>query len=303
VGLVLGVDGGNSKTDVVVATTGGEPVSYVRGGGSSAHGKEWHAGAIATIASLVDLDEHAERAVLFLAGADLPHDIEELTARAQAQEWARTVLVENDVFALLHAGTDRDDAIGVVCGSGINCIGRRKDGLVSRYPGLGWETGDWGGSESFARWALYLANRGADGRAEQTALVDLFESHFGKPVVEIGADVHYRRMDQARLAEVTPAIVDAADPVARRLTSRLADEIVRLVERALRDLELDDCDTVLGGGMLAKRTRLYELVAPRVPNPVVPELPPVAGSVLAALDAEAQQRFRTAFDGWTPSAG
>ena len=288
-GVVLGVDGGNSKTDVVVATTEGEPVSYVRGGGSNSHGPGGSAGCIDVIDGLVDVE--AERAVLFLCGADLPHDIEELTALAQ--HLALDVTVDNDTFALLYAGTDRADAVAVVCGSGINCVGRSGD-RIARYPGLGWETGDWGGAEPLAREALFLANRAADGRDEPTGLVRIFEEHFGKPVAEIGADVHYRRMPQSRLAEVAPAIVASGHP----LVHRLADEVVLLVERSLRDLGIDDCDTVLGGGMFAGP--LYDLVAPRVPNPIVPDLPPVAGAVLAALEGEAQARFRASFRGWGP---
>jgi N-acetylglucosamine kinase-like BadF-type ATPase len=289
VGVILGVDGGNSKTDAVVATTDGEPISYVRGGGSNSHGPGGSAGCIGVIDALVDVE--AERAVLFLCGADLPQDIAELTALAR--HLARDVVVDNDTFALLHAGTDREDAIAVVCGSGINCVGRSHD-RVARYPGLGWETGDWGGAEPLAREALFQANRAADGRDEPSALVPIFEEHFGKPVAEIGADVHYRRMPQARLAEVVPAIVASGHP----LVQRLADEVVLLVERSLRDLGIDDCDTVLGGGMFAGP--LYDLVAPRVPNPVVPDLPPVAGAVLAALEGDARDRFRIAFDGWRP---
>ena len=290
-GLVLGVDGGNSKTDVVVATTDGEPVVYRRGGGSSSHGPGGSAGCIETVACLVPEGEY-DRAALFLCGADLPHDIEELTALSQ--HFARDVVVDNDTFALLYAGTDREDAVAVVCGAGINCIGRSGE-RVARYPALGWETGDWGGSEMVARDALFLANRAADGRDEPTELVEIFERHFGKPVVEIGADVHYRRMPQARLADVVPAIVESGHP----LVQRLADEIVLLVERSLRDLGIDDCDTVLGGGMFAGR--LYDLVAPRVPNPRVPALPPVAGAVLAVLDGDARDRFRGAFGGWEPN--
>ncbi|HEY4411854.1 MAG TPA: BadF/BadG/BcrA/BcrD ATPase family protein [Gaiellaceae bacterium] len=297
-GVVLGVDGGNSKTDVVVATTEGEPLSYVRGGGSNSHGRGGSAGCIDVVASLVDLEERAERAVLFLCGADLPHDIEELSALARSRDWARELTVDNDTFALLHAGTDRADAAAVICGAGINCVGRRADGRVARYPALGWETGDWGGGEGLARDALFLANRAADGRGEPTALVELFESHFGKPVVEIGIDVHYKRMRDSRLGELAAAIVDLGDPVAERLVQRLVDEIVLLVERALRDLELAEADIVLGGGMLTGR--LLELVSARVPSPVVPDVPPVAGAVLAALDADARTRFRETFRGWKP---
>jgi N-acetylglucosamine kinase-like BadF-type ATPase len=302
-GVVLGVDGGNSKTDVVLASVEGEPLAYVRGPGSNAHARGLYEGAIdivsATVAQL-RFDGVAERAVLFMCGADLPDDIRGLNDEVARRGWAREALVDNDTFALLHAGTDRADAVAVVCGSGINCVGRSGD-RVARYPALGWETGDWGGAEALGQEAVYHANRAVDGRGEQTALVDLVESHFGKPVAHVGADFHYKRLPRTRLGELAPAIVASDDAVAGALTARLADEIVLLVERALNDLELEDADIVLGGGMLELGGRLIELVAPRLPSaPIVPELPPVAGAVLAALDGDAAARFRDAFGGWEP---
>ena len=302
-GVVLGVDGGNSKTDAVVATREGEPLAYVRGPGSNAHARGLYKGAIDLVASAVErlpLAGTADRAVLFMCGADLPDDIRALSEEVSGRGWARETLVDNDTFALLHAGSDRDEAVAVVCGSGINCVGRRGD-RVARYPALGWETGDWGGAEALGQEALYRANRALDGRGEQTALVELVESHFGKPAAEVGADFHYRRLPRTRLGELAPGIVASDDRVAQELTGRLADEIALLVERALRDLELADADIVLGGGMLESRGRLYELVASRLPStPIVPDLPPVAGAVLAALDGDASSRFRVAFRGWEP---
>jgi N-acetylglucosamine kinase-like BadF-type ATPase len=303
VGLVLGVDGGNSKTDVVLASADGEPLAYVRGPGSNAHARGLYEGAIDVVSATVSqlpLDGVAERAVLFMCGADLPDDIRGLNEEVARRGWARGAVVDNDTFALLHAGSDRAEAVAVVCGSGINCVGRRGD-RVARYPALGWETGDWGGAEALGQEALYSANRALDGRGEPTALVELVEAHFGKPAAEVGEDFHYKRLPRTRLGELAPAIVASDDAVAHRLTVRLADEIVLLVERALRDLELDDADVVLGGGMLESGGRLVELVTPRLPSPpIVPELPPVAGAVLAALESGAAARFREAFRGWEP---
>lgn len=306
-GVVLGVDGGNSKTDVVLASSDGEPLAYVRGPGSNSHGPGGSAGAVDVIGSLVErlpFDPPAGRGVFFLCGADVPADISELSALVRARGWARDAMVDNDTFALLHAGTDRADAVAVICGSGINCVGRSAAGALARYPALGWETGDWGGAGALGREALFHANRAVDGRGDQTALVDVLERHFGKPVVEVGIDVHYGGMDETRLGEVAPAVVDAAatgDAVAGALVQRLANEIVSLVERTLRELGLDDADVVLGGGMLAGRGHLFELVARELAvAPVAPELSPVAGAVLAAVDEDARARFRDAFRGWTP---
>ena len=309
-GVVIGVDGGNTKTDLAVATLDGELRAYFRGPGSNSHGLGSD-GAVAVIASLVDraaFDRPAAHGAFFLCGADVPHDIAELSAEIDARAWVRRATVDNDTFALLRAGTDNADAIAVVCGAGINCVGRSADGRIARYPALGWETGDWGGAEALGREALFVAARAEDGRGEPTVLVELVRSHFGLPTVAaVGEAVHYRRIRDVRLGELAPAVVSAAgagDTVARSLVERLADEVTLMVRRAVVDLGVREVDVVLGGGMLADgRGPLYDLVVAALPSgarPVVPELSPVAGAVLAALDAAdapaaAGERVRAAF--------
>ena len=127
VGVVVGVDGGNSKTELLAATLEGEPLAYLRGPGSNAHGPGGAAGCVEVLAVLVDrarLTEPAEAAVYYLCGADVPGDIAALEAAIGRRGWARRHLVDNDTFALLRAGTDAAAAIAAVCGSGINCVGR-----------------------------------------------------------------------------------------------------------------------------------------------------------------------------------
>jgi N-acetylglucosamine kinase-like BadF-type ATPase len=125
----------------------------------------------------------------------------------------------------------------------------------------------------------------------------------------VGVDVHYRRLPQQRLGELAPLVVAAAaggDAVARELILRLAGEIGLWVERALRDLAVDEADVVLGGGMLRHGEGLFHrLVLEQLPggaNPVVANVPPVLGAALAALDAagaawKAKDRLRSELDG------
>jgi N-acetylglucosamine kinase-like BadF-type ATPase len=231
--------------------------------------------------------------VLYLCGADLPPDIAALDAALSGRSWTRAATVDNDTFALLRAGTDDADAIAVVCGSGINCVGRRADGRIARYPSLGWETGDWGGGYMLSREALFLAARAADGRGEPTALVEALGD-----VAKLGEDVHYGRV-QLRLAPLVLEIAAAGDPVARGLVERQAEEIALLVRRALRDLGLETATVVVGGGLLAPGGLLRDEIVERVGPIVVPEDAPVVGAALAALDAvgaspEAGRRLRAA---------
>lgn len=294
-GVILGVDGGNSKTALLTATTGGELLSYVRGPGTNSHsiGADGVAEVIAGLVAEAAFDPPADHAVFFLCGADVPADIESLTLAMRERRWSKDVRVDNDTFALLRAGSDAPDAIAVICGAGINVVGRGADGRIARYPSLGWETGDWGGSEMLGREVLRLAARAEDGRGEPTVLAEIVRSHFGAAAVEeVGADVHYKRMPMSRLGELAPAVMRAAadgDAVAWSLVDLLATEIVLMTLRAMKDLGVEKADVVLGGGMLQSGDGLlYQLVTERLPlgaRPVPSRDEPVLGAALAALDA------------------
>jgi N-acetylglucosamine kinase-like BadF-type ATPase len=186
-------------------------------------------------------------------------------------------------------------------------------GRVARYPSFGWETGDWGGSEMLGLDVLFHAARAEDGRGEPTALAAVVREHFGLSVAEVGEAVRYGRMPAGRLGELAPAVVAAAeagDAVARRLVERLAEEVVLMAARALKDLRLADrpATVLLGGGMLRGGAGLLygEVVtrlAERTPHatPVAVAAPPVLGAALDALDAAgapppAGARLRAAFD-------
>jgi N-acetylglucosamine kinase-like BadF-type ATPase len=270
---------------------------------------------VAVIDSILErasLSEPAVRGAFFLCGADVPSDFEALADGLRDKPWVGDVVVENDTVALLYAGSDSRNAVAVVCGAGINVVGRA-GGRVVRYPSLGWETGDWGGSEMLGRDVLFHAARADDGRGEPTVLADLVRTHFGLSLAEVGEEVHFRRLRVERLGELGAAVVAAAaegDPVAQQLVDRLAEEVALMAWKALRDLELLDCDAdvVLGGGMLHGATGyLHDEVVRRLARiasrarPVVTVDPPVVGAALAALDGvsgpAAGDRLRRAFRG------
>lgn len=294
-GFVIAVDGGNSKTALVAAGTDGKVLARTRGPGTNSHaiGAEAVAETIGALVDEAKLKEQAEHGVFFLCGADLPSDIDSLEQAIAPRGWARNLVVDNDTFALLRAGSDAPDVIAITCGAGINVVGRGADGTIARYPSLGWETGDWGGAEMLGREVLRLSARAEDGRGEPTALVDTVRSHFDtKTVEEVGIAVHYRHMPVSRLGELAPKVMAAAadgDVIARSLLDLLADEIVMMGQRALRDLGVGEADVVLGGGMLhGGEGLLYSTVVERLPSslhpvPAVDE--PVTGAALAALDA------------------
>jgi N-acetylglucosamine kinase-like BadF-type ATPase len=235
---------------------------------------------------------------VYLAGADLPIEVERLNAGVGGLGLADAVTVDNDLFALLRAGTADPDAVGVVCGAGINAAGRRADGRTSRFPALGQVSGDWGGGHHLAALALYHAARAEDGRGPASALTGAVTAHFGLSTVEdvsiamhLG-DLAADRVDE--LCEVLFAVAAAGDPVASKVVHRLASEIEALVRVAAGRLGLlaRPYTVVLGGGVLtARHPQLHDDVLARVaalsPLATVTVLRslPVAGAALLALDA------------------
>jgi len=318
--LLLAVDGGNSKTDVRLVRADGTPVRRAIGGPFrpqalgvpaamavldglvaqvlSGDGDQLtHNGAASGSSSSSSSSSSSEEQITigpvtrvrgiaaFLAGADLPEEISTLQAEVEARGWADEVYVANDTFAVLYAGSPRRQGVAVVCGTGINCVAVAPDGRTATFPGLGWESGDWGGGGDLGRAALWWAVRAEDGRGPATALLDAVTSHFGRPhALDVVLAIHRGQESERRLAELAPAVfaaADAGDEVAGWLIDVLADEIAGMATSAARRLQLEAPDVLLGGSVAAAgHPRLLARVGERAPGPItVVTDAPVVGAV------------------------
>ena len=326
--LYLAVDGGNSKTDVLLGDESGAILGFVRGGTSSPH----NLGLPGTVEVLDRLIRaaHADAGLpfgtpieaisVYLAGADLPIEVARLHHVIEAERWARRTIVDNDCFALLRAGTAMPDAVTVVCGAGTNCVGRAADGRTARFLALGPIAGDWGGGHDLADHALREAARGEDGRGRPTALSRAVADHFGLPTVEaVSIALHFGDLPMERIHELSPVLFEVAatgDEAASALIDRQSEEILaqhRVAAERLGLLERPHA-LVLGGGVLrARHPQLHDQVvagalaqAPYVEITVL-EAPPVAGAALLALDslglAAADSLGQSAADSLGQSAG
>jgi N-acetylglucosamine kinase-like BadF-type ATPase len=262
----------------------------------------------------------ADLAVLFLAGLDFPDEEEAYQAEAERRGWASEIVVGNDTFAVLRAGSERGWGVAVTCGAGMNCVGVGADGRRVRFPSLGAVSGDvmdGGGAVGLA--AVSAAARSADGRGEKTRLEQLVPEHFGfAGPVELSRAIHDGAVPHRRLGELSPLVFAAAetDAVAAEIVDRQAAEVVAYVRAAVKRLESADeeVEVVLGGGVLQSGDRrlldgiaagLRE-VGPRL-SVRVARSRPIVGAVLAGLDrlearADAYERAREELDRATQSA-
>jgi N-acetylglucosamine kinase-like BadF-type ATPase len=263
----------------------------------------------------------ADLAVLLVAGLDFPDEEDAYVAEAERRGWATEIVVGNDTFAVLRAGSASGWGIAVTCGSGMNCVGVGPDGQQVRFPSLGSISGDaMDGAGAVGLAAVAAAARSEDGRSPKTVLEQLVPAHFGCATpVELAREVHGGRIPWRRLGELAPLVLEAAetDAVAAEIVDRLAVEVVAFVRAALNRLGLVEAEVevVLGGGILqAGNARLLgrvdaglHEVGPRLVVRVATSRP-IVGSVLLGLDRfgaspDAFERARAGLDRATTSLG
>jgi N-acetylglucosamine kinase-like BadF-type ATPase len=324
---VLAVDGGNSKTDVVLVAADGRVLAAVHGPTTSHQvvGLETGMGRLIELvegaASRASLDAAARPVATIgvhaIAGADYPPDVRMLSRALARARLTQEVAVVNDTIGALWAGSSAGWGIALICGEGINGAAVAPDGRQVRFDGVGDISGDWGGGHSVGQAGLAAAVRAADGRGPKTSLERLVPAHFGlrRPPALTRA-FYDGRIAERRTSELSPLVFAAAgdgDAVARSIIDRLADELVVMAVALARRARMTRraVEVVLAGGVFRTTDEpFYERIRAGI-QAVVPDatlvhldVPPVAGPALegleriGALGPEERRRLRQSIRRW-----
>jgi N-acetylglucosamine kinase-like BadF-type ATPase len=301
---VVGADGGNSKTDLVLATDAGAVLARVTGVGT----RPQLDGFANTVDGLVALIERAKQlaglpasapvtaASFLLANVDFPEEEAAMHAALSARRVADRLEVDNDTLAVLRAGAAPGWGIAVVSGAGINAIGRYPDGRTERFLGIGSVSGDWGGGWGVAVAGIAAAVRAGDGRGGPTVLRRLTVETFGRDAETVAVAVDRGEITEREVFAFAPVVFAAADDgdeVAAALVRRLGTEVLDYVRALTRRMQLggQTFDVVLGGSALQAGNQVLlqhvrtgvAALSPQARLTVL-DVPPVAGAVAAALD-------------------
>jgi N-acetylglucosamine kinase-like BadF-type ATPase len=302
--LILGVDGGNSKTLAAVGDESGRILGVGRSGSGSHQ-------ALGLEAAMLQIRGAADQALAMarveasdvdaayycLAGADLLEDFDLLWPAVRNLGLGREVGLNNDSMASLRSGTDNPNAVVVALGSGTVAAGHNAAGREIRLPALGWISGDWGGGGDLARDAIWYSVRAHDGRGEPTALQDMILCELEVPDVDTLINrLYHREIDRLRILHLAPhvfEVAEAGDKVARYLVEEQAKEVVITAVALLRRLGILETpsDVVLGGSIFKARSPLFmnaisERLGDLAPLATIvrPNVEPAVGSYFCGMD-------------------
>jgi N-acetylglucosamine kinase-like BadF-type ATPase len=312
--LVIGVDGGSTKTVAVASGLDGVVRGIGRGGSSNAEGLGFEeAGRVIAEAAQQALAMASSgpgdviHGHLGLSGIDWPEDVSHMETALRECGWACPVTIENDAFLPLRTGAPEGHGIGTAAGGGVCCGIIRPDGEKYFYGAFT----DLGGGIDIGGEVLQAVLRAEDGRGKPTALTEALLGATGyESVVELAYAVH-REGKWVSKRTTDPVLFGCAakgDPAAVDVVTRFGAQLALCATNLIRRYELENEDTaVVASGSLFMKTGplLFKLfqeevlkVAPRA-RLVLTDLPPAIGAVRGALAAagrgelEVWERVRT----------
>jgi N-acetylglucosamine kinase-like BadF-type ATPase len=300
--LVLGVDGGNTKTLALVAREDGVILGTGRAGCGDIYGAPSPAAAIAEIERAVDAalaeagipPAELSASTFSLAGADWPEDFRMLEDAMHERGYGQSITIVNDAMGALRAGSPDGTGVAIACGTGAAIGARNMDGRI-------WHSSFWqevqGADElgSRALRAVYRAELGID---PPTTLTERILAAFAaRSVEEILHQLTGREMPRPahRRQLVRPLFdaADAGDAAARHIVISHGKALGDYAIAAARQVGLLEAPftLVLTGGVLRHpspflRDSLVARVQEIAPDAraIQSRFEPAVGAVLLALD-------------------
>ena len=288
-GLVIGVDGGGSKSLVAVADASGRIVRRGRGGGvNPIDNRHWRDNLVALLAPFTAEPRLAAVAVALPVYGEVEAASDEQRAVVAELFPGVPQRVLNDVDAAQIGAFSGGPGILILSGTGSMAWARDAAGRSSRTGGWGDVVGDEGSSYWIGRAALHLISQSLDGRGKPTALARAIYDHLrldiSDPINALGGWINGLARPRAGIAALS-ILVDR--------TAQQGDEMaIDLIEKAAEELAKHHwaisghCETgsdwTYAGGTFSSRL-LLEAVERRIGRRAIsPVLPPIGGALLAA---------------------
>lgn len=297
--LLLGVDGGASKTVALIVDVTGKVVGAGRSGSSDIHNEASPQVAVDHVVTSVReaaatagaRPVELEASVLGLCGADWPEDVVfYMTTLRERLALRHAPTVVNDAFNALRAGSHDGIGVALVMGTGAAVAARGPDG-ASWFSG---ERMERAGAMEFGRRAYDLILRGEYGSAprpafEQPALAAYAAASVEAMVHAITRTGGHGHRSLARLAPVLLEAGHRGDPTACAIVLEQARLLAGYVRRAAERVGLDPLRTrvVQAGGIFKHHcTDLADGISAALPGATITAatMEPVHGAILMAAD-------------------
>ena len=276
--LLLGIDGGGSKTRALITDRDGARLGEGIATSSNYHRVGFDGARAAIETAVANAFAQAGRtpvpfaaATLGLAGVDRETDRELYARWLDGGQLAARYSIVNDAQLVLAAGAPEGWGVALICGTGSMCYGRSQSGAVARAGGWGYLVGDEGSGYNIGVRAIQLATQTADGRSFAKALLEVVLAYWKiERAEDLVSCIYDADTTLAKIAGLAPAVLALAetDKYARRLLDGAASALAHHLDVVMKKLALDRPPVALAGGLLCVSDALRSEVVARASAPL-----------------------------------
>lgn len=314
----LGVDGGGTKTEAIIADESGFILSGGMAGGSNPHNMKIE-DCFSNIEKAVKLAKEGlidkkpeiipelikfDGVCLGIAGLDTKNDRELMSDairrfivnKKNSFIKARRIMLINDGFIALKAGTETNWGISLIAATGANCYGVNRSGKEAIAGDWGYVLGDQGSAYALGTKILRQVIKEHDGRRPKTTLTERVLKELNLDSVEDLVSWTYRSgfvpvRNIAALAKIIGSddinnLVEISEFI-----NESVRELVEAYESVVKKLKIEEeksIPVILSGGLFHMKSKFSEKVKiaikNRTPNAqiIFPKKTPAEGAALVA---------------------
>lgn len=274
--IVVGIDGGGSKTRALVADESGQTLCEFTGPASALRQENVETSAAAIADVVRGAVEACGRAgttprIVYagVAGAAREPARQRLEHALSRLEIAEHVAVDADFAIALEDAFHDGPGVLLIAGTGSVAYGRAPGGTTARCGGWGPVCGDEGSGAWIGRRALSVITAAADGREPETALTGaiLTTLQLDETTDVIAWAARASMADLASLAPIVMSVADTGDLRANALVALAVEELVLHVRALARQLFADEraaLPVAFSGGLLGRGSMLRKRVEHRL---------------------------------------
>ena len=301
--IVVGIDGGASKTHAIVADSQGRTLGETLGPASAVRPGRAEASAdviedvVSEALAGCGMSETTPRALCIgVAGIGRVTERQELWQALAGRDLASELVIQSDFSIALDDAFADGPGVLIISGTGSVAFGRGPTGTTARCGGWGPSFGDEGSGAWIGRRALSVVAAASDGREPETGLTGaiLTAAQVDETIDLIGWAANATPAQYATLAPVVVAVAEAGDLRANAVLTLAVEELVLHARALARKLFTDEraaLPIALGGGMLQRGSTLRKRLEHRLKSAVpgaqlkTDQVIPARGAVRAALRA------------------
>ncbi len=303
--IVVGLDGGGTKTKGILLKETGEILARVVGDSSNI--QAIGADKLATVLHQIVLELAGKAGIqttqithLYagLAGAGRASDREIIGKIIESQELAQRFTVDTDAAAALAGAFAGGPGIIVISGTGAICFGKNTAGEIFRCGGWGYLLGDEGSGYFIGQQAIVAALKDFDGRGEKTQLREEIEKRYQLNSIDlIISSIYSGKIDRTEIASLAPMVFecfDRGDAAARTIIQNAGQEIGKLVSATIKRMSMvgQNVKVALIGSIFKQKDTLMPFILTETGKLssevefIEPRFEPDIGAAILALQKE-----------------